>query len=111
MSDPTQRTNEEKLRLELSKLAHLNKTGRVSKEDSAIHAHGGFCDVFIGKIGRDNLDQRISVEQPGPEIKVAIKRLRVHIYHEHDFLKVIIQNRLFLFNHLLTAQKCYPSHS
>ena len=76
MSDPTQRTNEEKLRLELSKLAHLNKTGLVSKEDSAMHAHGGFCDVFIGKIGRDNLDQRISVEQPGPEIKVAIKRLR-----------------------------------
>ena len=98
MSDPTQRTNEEKLRLELSKLAHLNKTGRASKEDSAIHAHGGFCDVFIGKIGRDNLDQRISVEQPGPEIKVAIKRLRVHIYHEHDFLKVIIQNRDYFYS-------------
>ncbi|PAV17588.1 kinase [Pyrrhoderma noxium] len=84
-------TSESKFRDELSGLAHLDKSGLVRKEDGNMQGHGSFCDLFIGVIERENINSGTSVEQSGSEIRVAIKRLRVNISHDKDFLKPFVK--------------------
>ena len=82
------------LRSALSKLKHLDKTGLVIYDSADMHAHGGYCDVFVGRISKKHLDpvySKIIVEdqlETESDIKIAIKRLRVHILNDQDFMKV-----------------------
>lgn len=62
----------------LASLKHLDLTGCITKEEGAKDAHGGYCDVYVGYYLHRN----------GKRIKVAIKRLRVHILAERNFAKV-----------------------
>lgn len=62
----------------LTSLKHLDLTGCITKEEGAKDAHGGYCDVYVGYYLHRN----------GKRIKVAIKRLRVHILAERNFAKV-----------------------
>ena len=87
-SDNSLHVQESKFRDELSGLAHLDKSGLVRKEGGNMQGHGSFSDLFIGVIERENINSETSVEQSGSEIRVAIKRLRVNISHDKDFLKV-----------------------
>ena len=60
------------------KTQNLALTGKIRYESTA-KAHGGFADVFMGYAMLSN-----------EELKVAIKRLRVHIQCDIDFIKVIV---------------------
>lgn len=62
----------------LASLKHLDLTGYITREEGAKDAHGGYCDVYVGYYLHRN----------GKCIKVAIKRLRVHILAERNFAKV-----------------------
>lgn len=72
-------SNKEKLRKYLDSLKYFDLTGSIEIQDVAKNAHGGYCDVFIGHCSQPNT---------GILLKVAIKRLRVHILSERDFAKV-----------------------
>lgn len=72
-------SNKEKLRKYLDSLKYFDLTGSIEIQDVAKNAHGGYCDVFIGHCLQPNT---------GILLKVAIKRLRVHILSERDFAKV-----------------------
>ena len=61
----------------LSRLQHLDLTGRIHFVSSAINCHGGYADIFTGFA---KLEWR--------EAKVAIKRLRLHIMSDYRFAKV-----------------------
>ncbi|KAI5121783.1 hypothetical protein M0805_009594 [Coniferiporia weirii] len=78
------RTSEDSLRKVLSKLGHLDLTGRVVSESTVMKAHGGYCDIFIGNL---------SPVLPGhaSRIKVAIKRLRIHLHDDRDFTKFLVK--------------------
>ncbi|EJD07112.1 kinase-like protein [Fomitiporia mediterranea MF3/22] len=72
----------------LAKLTHLDLTGRVQYNTTVMHANGGYCDVFVGTIP--------TLPHEGPSdksaliltSKVAVKRMRIHIYKERDFDKL-----------------------
>lgn len=61
----------------LAKLTHLDLAGKITYDNSTIKAHGGYCDVFLGEYAAIS-----------PNIKVAVKRLRIHAQGSHDFAKV-----------------------
>ena len=65
------------LRSILAKLKHLDLTGKLNY-DAVMRGHGGYADVFMG----------LTTTQRLGEVKVAIKRLRVHLFGESDFAKV-----------------------
>ena len=60
----------------LTKLAHLNLTGKVEQDDTVMHGRSGFGDVFVGK----------SNAHGGRT--VVIRRLRVHLQQEPIFATV-----------------------
>ena len=62
----------------VDRLSHLNLTDRIEQRTGDQVAHGGFCDVFVGK----------SHAHGG--ITVAIKRLRVHVLTDAEAAKVTI---------------------
>ncbi|KAI5119139.1 hypothetical protein M0805_005218 [Coniferiporia weirii] len=66
----------------LSKLGHLDLTGRVVLVSAVAKAHGGYCDIFIGNF---------SPIYPGHawKVKVAIKRLRILLYDDRMFTKLL----------------------
>ncbi|EJC97441.1 kinase-like protein [Fomitiporia mediterranea MF3/22] len=69
----------------LAKLAHLDLSGRVQCDDVVMNAAGGYCDIFVGSAvlaSRENFRE-------GTRMKVAIKRLRVHIWKDRDFEKIL----------------------
>ena len=71
------------LRTILSRLKHLDLTGKIHSMSSTMNSPGGYADVFTGfaKLGLY-------------EIKVAIKRLRVHILDDFRLAKVVVSARL-----------------
>ncbi|EJC99226.1 kinase-like protein [Fomitiporia mediterranea MF3/22] len=81
------------LRRTLVKLAHLDLTRHVKYDSAVMKAHGGYCDVFVGTANipvsekdRDFVPAAGSAEQRHL-VKVAIKRLRVHIQTERVFAR------------------------
>ncbi|KAI5118218.1 hypothetical protein M0805_004706 [Coniferiporia weirii] len=76
------RSSEDALRKVLSKLSHLDLTGRVISNSAIMKAHGGYCDIFIGSL---------SPVLPGHawKVKVAIKRLRIHLHDDRVFTKFL----------------------
>lgn len=68
------------LRTILAKLKHLDLTGKIRFESAVMKTHGGYADVFIGYVDSE-------FEESG-EVKVAVKRLRIHIQGDSDFAKV-----------------------
>ncbi|KAH8116148.1 kinase-like protein, partial [Phellopilus nigrolimitatus] len=77
------RNSKDALRNILAKLSHLDLTGRVSPEGSMMKAHGGYCDVFIGTAS----SLLLGLPPPSRSVKVAIKRLRVHLMDEQNLAK------------------------
>ena len=75
----------------LSDVRHLNLTGHVYLDDTVMTAHGGYCDVFVGRYFESKTNQ-ITFKA----LKVAIKRLRVHLQSERDFAKVGTLNSPFM---------------
>ena len=71
------------LRTILSRLKHLDLTGKIHSMSSTMNSPGGYADVFTGfaKLGLY-------------EIKVAIKRLRVHILDDFRLAKVVVPAHL-----------------
>lgn len=59
-------------------LRHLDLSGQILSDGPILKAHGGYCDVFIGRWMREGVAIR----------RVAIKRLRVHILMDRDFTEV-----------------------
>ena len=69
------------LRSILAKLKHLDLTGKIRFESAVMKTHGGYADVFLGFATLDR-------PEASKEVKVAIKRLRIHIQGDSDFAKV-----------------------
>ncbi|KAI5121784.1 hypothetical protein M0805_009595 [Coniferiporia weirii] len=78
------RNSEDALGRVLSKLGHLDLTGRIVTECSVMNAHGGYCDIFIGSLNTD-------LSGYSGKIKVAIKRLRVNLHNDRDLTKVFVK--------------------
>lgn len=77
-SSSSRRSWEEELNAMLASLRHLDHSGQILSDSTVLKAHGGYCDVFMGRWIRE-----------GTVIyQVAIKRLRVHILKDRDFAKV-----------------------
>ncbi|KAI5119303.1 hypothetical protein M0805_008218 [Coniferiporia weirii] len=75
----SRRSSKDALHSMLANLQHLNLTDQIQNDSPVLKAHGGYCDVFIGRWLRN-----------GECIyKVAIKRLRVHIQSDRDFAKFL----------------------
>lgn len=62
----------------ITNLQHLDLSGHIFSDSPVLKAHGGYCDVFIGRWMKEG----ISI------YKVAIKRLRVHVQRDRDFARV-----------------------
>ena len=60
----------------LNDLRDLDLTNDINDESPFLQAHGGYSDVFVGKCRKHN------------GMRVAIKRLRVHIMANKDVAKV-----------------------
>ncbi|EJC99186.1 kinase-like protein [Fomitiporia mediterranea MF3/22] len=91
-SQTTQYDTDSTLQRTLTKLTHLDLTGRVARvqyDTTAMQANGEYCDVFVGTISmqasKDPSDRLATV----PKLKVAIKRMRVHIQKEREFDKLL----------------------
>lgn len=77
---------EDILKALLSKLGHMDLTGCVSYKNDLMVANGGYSDVFVGTTSLKHLSHR--VESEGGEVKVAIKRFRVHLLDDRKLCKV-----------------------
>lgn len=66
----------------LTTLRHLDQTGRVRYVSAVMKKHGGYCDVFLGYL-------QVDIYR---ELKIAIKRLRVHVQGTRDFMKVSLSH-------------------
>lgn len=66
----------------LATLRHLDQSGHVRYVSAVMKKHGGYCDVFLGYL-------QVDVYR---ELKVAIKRLRVHVQGTRDFRKVSLSH-------------------
>lgn len=55
-----------------------NLSGQIFPDSSVLEAHGGYCDVYIGKW----------IRQGAIICRVAVKRLRVHISSDRELAKV-----------------------
>ena len=64
----------------LERLKDYDLEGKLRLESVVMKTHGGYADVFIGYMRRGG----VSLE----EIKVAVKRLRIHVQGDADFAKV-----------------------
>ena len=64
----------------LERLKDQDLEGKLRLESVVMKTHGGYADVFIGYMRRGG----VSLE----EIKVAVKRLRIHVQGDADFAKV-----------------------
>ena len=53
----------------LSRIRHLDVTAHITDRSQETVAHGGYCEVFTGRLHRVGYDQ----------VHVAIKRLRFHV--------------------------------
>lgn len=71
------------LRSILARLKHLDLTGKIRFESAVMKTHGGYADVFIGYAALE-----VELDRESEEVKVAIKRLRIHIQGDSDFAKV-----------------------
>ena len=80
------------LSIVLEKLEHLDLTHRVQRDGAYMIAHGGFCDVFTGTSSLPGV-------RNSRTLKVAIKRLRIHLQSDFRFAKVCV---------LKTAGRCLP---
>lgn len=74
-------SSQRELDLLLSGLQNLDLSGQIVYQNSVLKAHGGYCDIFIGRW----------MAQSTCICTVAVKRLRVHILSERDFAKVGVQ--------------------
>lgn len=63
------------LQLILRKLEHMDLTGKIDGIAPVMNAHGGYCDVFSAVI-------------LGTNTKVAVKRMRAHVFDDLEFSKV-----------------------
>lgn len=62
----------------IASLRHLDLSGHILSDSPVLTAHGGYCDVFIGRW----MKQGVCI------YKVAIKRLRVYVQRDRDFARV-----------------------
>ena len=62
----------------VSNLRHLDLSEQILSDSLVLKAHGGYCDVFVGRW----------IRQGRVLCRVAIKRLRVYILQDRDFAKV-----------------------
>ena len=58
----------------LSRIRHLDVTENITDRSRTTVAHGGFSEVFKGRLRKDGTER--------PEADVAIKRLRFHVNEE-----------------------------
>ena len=70
----------------LSALARLDLTDLVQQNGEAMKANGGYCDVFTGTAVLDE-NCELRPKRCGL-VKLAIKRLRVHVLCDRNFAKV-----------------------
>ncbi|KLO08683.1 kinase-like protein [Schizopora paradoxa] len=63
----------------LESLFDIDLTNDIFDETAYLQAHGGFCDVFMAKSRRHG------------NIKVAVKRLRIHIFNDKDISKMVFR--------------------
>lgn len=77
-SRSSRRSSEDELNSMIASLQHLDLGGHIFSDSPVLKAHGGYCDVFIGRWMRDGVCI----------YKVAIKRLRVHVHRDRDFARV-----------------------
>ena len=82
----TRRLNSDRLQELLIQLKsrHLDLTGSIKNVVQLSGVHGGYSDMYYGLLPLSNPEGGIVQK------KVAIKRLRVHIYTEQAFAKVCI---------------------
>lgn len=62
----------------ITDLRHLDLSGRVLYDSPILKAHGGYCDVFTGRLMNEGVCS----------YNVAIKRVRVHVQRDKDFARV-----------------------
>ena len=80
----SRRNNSDRLQDLLILLGHLDLTGSIESVVQLNGVHGGYSDMYHGLSSRSGREGGITYK------KVAIKRLRVHIYTEQVFAKVCI---------------------
>ncbi|EJD03602.1 kinase-like protein [Fomitiporia mediterranea MF3/22] len=71
----------------LAKLAHLDLTGSVRYDPTVMQMNGGYSDIFVGTAAIPLRGTPPSNRAPRPEIKVSVKRLRIHIQKDKSFEK------------------------
>ncbi|KLO08684.1 kinase-like protein [Schizopora paradoxa] len=79
MTRPTRCNSQDELDELLLSLQELNLSKSISFRTNYMQAHGGFCDVFMGYSSKHG------------EMRVAVKRLRIHILHNRDVSKMIFR--------------------
>lgn len=72
----------------VTKLSHLDLTKHAKYPDDPV-AHGGYSDVYVGHIDSKYLPSHFN--SPEQMIKVAIKRLRIHLGNDEKLVKVSTQ--------------------
>ena len=96
-----------------SGLVYINRSGLVRHEQADMYGCGAFSDVFMGVIQKEEIDSEIPIEQPGQEVKVAIKKFRVHALRGKDVSKAspIFCNLILLIRRFNLITICHYSSS
>ncbi|KAL5526659.1 hypothetical protein ACEPAF_8383 [Sanghuangporus sanghuang] len=73
----------------LSKLGHLDLSGKLLDKNAVMEANGGYCDVFIGYISPGYIRHRLPLNMKDSEVKVAVKRLRFRLNRDKKLAKTL----------------------
>ncbi|EJC99208.1 kinase-like protein [Fomitiporia mediterranea MF3/22] len=73
----------------LARLTDLDLTGRVQYDSTAMRANGGYCDVFVGVVAIQRHGYSSGTTGTAGKVKVAVKRMRVHVQKEREYDKVL----------------------